>query len=154
MYSRQEASQLRQEFWTVFGQYMLPVQSAEGMRVNWINYKTGEKGILFRMQAEAKKAMISIDITLNDAGMRQLYYEQFLELRKVLHATLGEEWEWMPEAYDEHGKELGRIAKTLEGVSIFRKEDWPQLISFFKPRIMALDEFWSSAKYAFESLRS
>jgi hypothetical protein len=154
MYSRQEASQLRQEFWTAFGQYMQPVQSAEGLKVNWINYKTGEKGIVFRMQAGPRQAMISIDITHSDEGIRQLYYEQLLELKKPLEAALGEEWQWSPEAYDEYGKPLSRISKTLDEVSIFRREDWPALISFFKPRIMALDEFWSSAKYAFESLRS
>ncbi|RYZ23162.1 MAG: DUF4268 domain-containing protein, partial [Chitinophagaceae bacterium] len=37
---------------------------------------------------------------------------------------------------------------------IFRREDWPELISFFKPRIVALDAFWSEAKYFFEALRS
>jgi hypothetical protein len=154
MYSRQEASQLRQEFWTAFGQYMQPVLSAEGMKVNWINYKTGEKGILFRMQAESREAMISIDITHSDEGIRQIYYEQFMELKKPLQASLGEEWQWSPEAFDTYGKPLSRISRTLDGVSIFRREDWPALISFFKPRILALDEFWNSAKYAFESLRS
>lgn len=145
---------MRQEFWTAFGQYMQPVQSAEGLKINWINYKTGEKNISFRMQAGARQAIISIDITHSDEGMRQLYYEQFLELKKALQASLGEEWQWLPEAVDDYGKPLSRISYTLDGVSIFRKEDWPALISFFKPRIMALDDFWSSAKYAFESLRS
>jgi hypothetical protein len=41
----------------------------------------------------------------------------------------------------------------MEGVSIFNKEDWPKLISFFKPRIVALDEFWNMVKYSFESLK-
>jgi hypothetical protein len=35
-------------------------------------------------------------------------------------------------------------------VSILQKNDWPALISFFKTRIIALDEFWSSVKYDFE----
>jgi hypothetical protein len=43
MYSKDQASQLKQEFWTAFGQYMGPVLSAEGLRTNWINYKTGVK---------------------------------------------------------------------------------------------------------------
>ena len=30
MFSKQEASQLRKEFWTAFGQYMKPVLSADG----------------------------------------------------------------------------------------------------------------------------
>ncbi|MFA6248901.1 MAG: DUF4268 domain-containing protein, partial [Mucilaginibacter sp.] len=49
MYSKDQASQLKQAFWTAFGQYMGPVLSAEGLRTNWINYKTGVKHIYFRM---------------------------------------------------------------------------------------------------------
>ena len=37
-------------------------------------------------------------------------------------------------------------------VSIFNKEDWPQLISFFKQRMIALDQFWSMARYGFDEL--
>ena len=53
---------------------------------------------------------------------------------------------------DENGKITSKILKRLEGVSIFKKSQWPGLISFFKPRIIALDEFWSTASYSFESL--
>jgi hypothetical protein len=66
---------------------------------------------------------------------------------------MDEMWSWKLHDYDEHGRIVSRIYKQESGVSIFQKNDWPVLISFFKPRIIALDEFWSSMKYAFESLR-
>ena len=153
MYSRQEASQLRQEFWTSFGQYMLPVLSAEGEKINWINYKTGEKDIYFKMQADNKKAIIGIELTHKDAGIQHLYFEQFVELKKILEDSLGEEWTWQFHAADENGRLISRIYTEQTGVSIFKKEDWPALISFFKPRMIALDEFWSMVKYGFEALR-
>jgi hypothetical protein len=62
MYTKEQASQLKQAFWTAFGQYMGPVLSAEGLRTNWINYKTGVKHIFFRMQADNKMASIAIEI--------------------------------------------------------------------------------------------
>jgi hypothetical protein len=46
------------------------------------------------------------------------------------------------------------IYTTMEGKSIFKQEDWPDLISFFKPRLMALDEFWCDAQYGFEIFKS
>ena len=52
MFSKQHASQLRKEFWTVFGQYMSPINSYEGEKINWINYKTGVKGLQFKMHAD------------------------------------------------------------------------------------------------------
>jgi len=153
MYSKKEASQLREAFWTAFGQYMSPIPSSEGEKINWVNYKTGEKFIQFRMWAVGKSAGISIDITGKEAGIRQLLFEQLLQFRSLLTSHLEEEWNWQEQYRDEDGRELARVATQLDDVSVFRQEDWPQLISFFKPRIMALDAFWSEVKYSFEALR-
>jgi hypothetical protein len=153
MYSKQEASRLKQEFWTSFGMYMTPVLSAEGEKINWINYKTGEKNISFRMHADKKSANIAIELMHKDPEVQELYFEQFLQFRRLLEEAVGEEWNWQLHIHDEHGKAVSCIFKERPGVSIFQKSDWPELISFFKPRIIALDEFWSSIKYAFESLR-
>lgn len=153
MYSKQEASQLRQEFWTTFGKYMAPVVSAEGTKVNWVNYKTGEKHIYFRMKADNSSASIGIEITHPDAGIRNLYFEQFEQLKQVLHQAVGEEWNWVKGTMDDNGISLSKIYTELTGASIFNKADGTLLISFFKPRIIALDEFWTMARYPFESLR-
>lgn len=153
MFSKQEAAQLKQAFWTAFGQYMLPVLSAEGEKVNWVNYKTGEKNIQFRMTADNKNAGIAIEITHKDRDIQQIYFEQFRELKNFLDAATGEEWQWQLHTTDEWGRMVSRIGTTLEDVSVLKREDWPRLISFFKQRMMALDEFWSNVKYSFESLR-
>jgi hypothetical protein len=153
MYSKQEASQLRQEFWTTIGQYMRPILSAEGEKINWINYKTGEKNISFRMHADNKKATIGIELTHKDKEIQQVYFEQFLHLKHLFDNAINEDWNWQLHTNDEHGKLISKISKEKIQVSIFQKQDWPELISFFKPRLIALDEFWSSAKYAFESLQ-
>jgi hypothetical protein len=153
MYSKAEATQLRQAFWTTFGQYMAPVPSAEGWPVSWINYKTGLKHVYFRMQADNRRASIAIELTHPDAGVRELFFEQFLELKTMLHETLGEPWRWELHATDTNGLPLSRIYTEMEPVNLFNRDDWPALISFFKPRLVALDEFWNGAQYAFESLR-
>ncbi len=153
MFSKHESVRLKKEFWTVFGQYMAPVLSADLEKVNWINYRTGEKNIFFRMQADNRIASIRIEITHKDDGLRQLYYEQFLQFRNLLHQITGEEWTWQEAYTDEWGVSSGRIYKEAHDLNILRKEDWPALISFFKPRLIALDEFWSQVKFGFESLR-
>jgi hypothetical protein len=153
MYSKQEASRLKQEFWTTFGQYMSPILSSEGEKTNWVNYKTGEKNIAFPMHADNKTATISVELSHKDKEIQQLYFEQFLQFRNLFEGVMDEMWSWKLHDYDEHGRIVSRIYKQESGVSIFQKNDWPVLISFFKPRIIALDEFWSSMKYAFESLR-
>lgn len=150
MYSKEQASQLRQEFWTVFGQYMKPVLSADGSRINWVNYKTGVKHIYFRMQADHQSASISIDIAHPDKELQQLVFDQFGTYKTLLTNTLNDDWDWQLHTTNDYGKAISRISKHLSPVSIYQKKDWPELISFFKPRIIALDDFWSDAKFAFD----
>ena len=153
MYSKDEASQIRQAFWTAFGQYIAPQLSADGLKINWINYKTGIRHIYFRMDAQNRSASIAIIINHPDTGIQELFYEQFLELKNILTGYLEEEWIWSPLEYDVTGRVISRIYTEIKEVSIFNREDWPKLISFFKPRIIALDEFWSVAKYSFDALK-
>lgn len=153
MYTREEASRLKQAFWTAFGQYMVPVLSAEGLRTNWVNYKTGLKHVYFRMQAEKKSASIAIELSHPDSEMRQMFFEQFEALKELLHSTLEEEWTWELHSADAYGKIVSRMYVQLDGASVYDQNDWPALISFFKPRIIALDAFWDTAKYSFDELR-
>jgi hypothetical protein len=152
MFSREEASRIKEEFWTAFGRYMSPVPSAEGLKINWVNYHTKLKDVHFRMDAGKKSATISISIEHRDPCIQELYFQQFLEYKSMLHATVGEPWEWELHT-TEDGKVITRIYKSLAGVSVFNKDHWPDLIAFFKPRIIALDTFWENAKYGFDSLR-
>jgi hypothetical protein len=150
MYSRQEASLVRKNFWTSFGQYMKPLPNADGEIINWLNYKTGVKHIFFRMDADREQATISIELTHADKSMRYQYFDQFLQLKSILNKELSEEWEWQKDITDEHGKSISRIAIVLNNASVFNKNDWPAIISFLKPRIIALDKFWSLVKDSFE----
>ena len=141
MFSKEEASALRREFWTGFGLYLSPVLSSEGLKINWLNYKTGVKNIYFRPDADREAATIAIEITHEDAGIRELFFEQFLELNTILHQYIGEEWIWKPNYIDGTDKEISRIYSQITEVSIYKRNTWLDIISFLKPRIIALDEF-------------
>jgi hypothetical protein len=153
MLNRTDSSRLREEFWTTFGKYMNPVPSVEGAKINWVNYRTGFKDVRFRMDADNRSAIIAISLEHTDEGVRELYFQQFKELKTMLLTTLQEEWQWQPTLFVSEQKVYSRIYKELAGFSVFKKEHWPELISFFKPRIILLDQFWENAKYSFEALR-
>jgi hypothetical protein len=150
LYSREQTSNIKQAFWTAFGQFMALQPTAGGTKVNWINYKTGIKHLHFRMQADQSQGKIAIELTNQDLGIQELMFDQFSAYKKILADYLHEDWDWALHDQDEYGRTISRISTNLEDVNIFRQEDWPALISFFKPRIMALDEFWSDAKYGFD----
>jgi hypothetical protein len=150
MYSKQEASILNQQFWTSFGQYLAPILSAEGEKINWINYKTGIKDIRFIMQADNRQAKIAITFLHKDVATQQLYFEKLAVFKKAFHQISGETWQWKLHTTDGFGRTISEITTTMQPVNLLNKADWPAIISFLKPRIIALDKFWCEYKYALE----
>ena len=154
MYSKQEISKQKQTFWTTFGKYMQPILSAEELLpVTWVNYKTGVSGLSFKMDADDKRVSIAIVISSSDPSRQQAFYNRLTQMKQMIVEALGEnDWIWQASSPDEYGKMVSTVSKQLKGVSIHRQEDWPAMISFLKPRIMALDAFWSTGRYGFEDL--
>ena len=149
MYSKDEASKLKTQFWTSFGQYIKPVPGASGQPVNWINYKTGIRNIHFKMDADNTRAVIAIEISHPQEEQRLQYYNQFVSLKKVLASTTEFNWQWNETLQTDH-KIISSISQHLDDVNILNQSDWPTIISFLKPRIIALDAFWYLVKDGFE----
>jgi Domain of unknown function (DUF4268) len=151
MYTKQEISRQKQAFWTAFGQYMKPVLSADGEKISWLNYKTGNRYIHFKMDADSRQARIAV--LIQQPGGDRVYFERFLQMKAIFEETLAEQdWVWERDHTDEQGRAVSLVHKTLTGVNLFKRDDWPAIISFLKPRIIALDGLWSMVRYQFSSL--
>jgi len=145
MYNRNEHAKIKQEFWTSFGRYMMPVQSAGIEKVNWVNYKTGIKGIFFKMDVGISEAVIAIEFSGDDFG-RKTNYEKFLNDRSLFETVVPGNWEWIAQYQCVNGKWISIIKSTLTGVNITDKKDWPDIISFLKSRIIGVDNYWTGVK--------
>ena len=150
MYTQAEASSIRQKFWTSFGMYMSPVPSATFEKVNWVNYKTGIKGISFKMDADKDSASVIIEIFLKDTMLQHQYFEIFNNFASVFENTAGKHWIFEKEHTEENKGNVSLISTVLKGVNVFKESDWPTIISFLKQHILGLDQFWASYKPAFE----
>lgn len=152
MYSRQEAALLREKFWTNFGKYLSPILSSEGEKINWINYKTSFKHIRILMDVSRKDASICLHFQHPNLEIQQHYEVQMNSLKPLFEKYFKEKWDWHYQASTFHHQQQLTISNRLDHVSIFRETDWPSIISFLKPRLIKLDEFWSEAKVAFEMI--
>ncbi len=150
MYNKEEATFIKQKFWTAFGKYMQPVPSASGEKVNWINYKTGIKGIYVRMNADNDNAYVAIEFSLGDKELQLKYFNCFLGLKKHFYNIAGVNWNFNKNYTTNDGKSLSIVITQLNGIKIFRESDWPAIISFLKKNMIALDLFWNDFKPAFE----
>lgn len=154
MFSKEEAKAIREEFWTAYGIYMRQHIPLSGPKIKWANYKTGIRQMYFRLNMDSKSALVAIDMEHRDPDIRALFFEQWEELKMLLHNSSDAEWIWNPSFVHMHGKEIARISVEKQDLSLFRKEDWGETFEFFGKIMVALDELWVDAKDIFADLES
>jgi len=152
MYTKQYTSQLREEFWTIFGQYMAPVPNTDGEKINWVNYKTGSRFVQFKMEAGSTGATVAIEIFHPEMAARDLYFQHLLSQKKMFENIMGDDWIWHSHHYSPAGKTVALITKKISTPDLFNKATWPEIVGFFKKSIIAFDSFWQMAKYSFDAL--
>ena len=152
MYSAAEASFIKQKFWTSFGMYMSPVPSATLEKVNWVNYKTGIRGISFKMDAGKDSASVAVEIYLKDTMLQHQYFETFNNFASELKKIGVNNWDFQKDYFQENKGSVSLILAELKNVNVFKEADWPTMISFLKQYMLGLDKFWASYKPAFELL--
>lgn len=151
MWSKEESRNRKKRFFTAFGVYMKKHKDEYGSRIRWVNYRTGVNAIKFRIEADNKNAFVCIDIINKDEGIREVFFEQFIEFKKVLNATMTE-LIWEPSMYLQNGEEISRIYTILEGKSINNEADWVDIFRFFEQNLIALHDFWDLSQDVFKDL--
>lgn len=132
MFSKQEAQQLKTEFWTAFG---------KSFPRKWLLYDTKIRDFSFKFSADNKKAEVSLDIEMKDELYRNAYFEKIWSLENILEEEIGELRK--DEYYAlENGKIISRFWVEKHGVSIYNKSTWPDIFEFFVEKMDAFERFF------------
>ncbi|MBW8360892.1 MAG: DUF4268 domain-containing protein [Kaistella sp.] len=132
MFSKQEAQQLKQEFWIAFG---------KSFPRKWLLYDTKIKDFSFKFSADQKKAEVSLDIEMKDEIFRNAYYEKMWSLENMLKDHIGDFHK--DEFYTlENGKVISRIWVTKDNVSVFNKNTWSEIFEFFIEKMEGFENFY------------
>ena len=151
MFSKAEAKALNERFYTAFGVYMRKHQPQADYGLRWLNYNTGVKNVFFRVEADKRSGRVSIDLQHSDPGMRALFFEQFLEFKKILNNYMETELNWDLQYILPSGREISRIYVQKEGLSLYNEDDWRDFFEFFELYLIRLDAFWADFKMVFEN---
>lgn len=129
MFSRQEAQQLKKEFWIAFG---------KSFPRKWLLYNTKIKDLSLKFHADSKKAEVSLDIEMNAEELRTAYFDKLWSLENILHEEIGDLLTDRNYALD-HGKIISRFWTVKDNVSIFNKATWPAIFEFFVEKMSAFE---------------
>lgn len=146
MLSKQEQKDKNKEFWSGFKEYMRKTPSANGKRMNWLNYPTDLKDVYLRLYASNKGCALNFDIQCKDLAIREIVWEQLTELKVVLEKEMQFETVWNERYFMDDGLEIGRISWTNEKLNYFNTTDIPLIYAFLKARITEFDRFYQEYK--------
>ncbi len=153
MYSKEQHRQINIDFYTTLGTMMKDDIPLSGEKVKWTNYRTGVKGIYFKLDADKRSCRLIIEIRTDDESIRHLFFEQFEEFKVVLEDQIQEEGIWFEDFYDDYGDVTSKIEWVLnEGVSKLKRDTWEDMHTYLRARLVGLDEFWADVKDVFVEL--
>lgn len=130
-------------FFQQFTQHMSSHKIVGGGGKNWDAYKTGIKGLYFRILTQPK-VTLAIDLQFKDESIRELVYDQFCELRRLLASEWNEEPLYEKNTVYISGEPLSRISVSFDQVYFYNQEQWPEIMEWLEHKLVGLDSFWDT----------
>ena len=133
MFSKEEALQIKKDFWIAF---------AEEYPRKWLLYNTKIKDVTFKFYIDNKKAQVLLDIEPKDEEKRKIYYEKVESLKTILLEDYLDDVIFERNFYLETGKVISRVWVEKTGISINNKNTWPEIFDFFAEKMDAFERFF------------
>ena len=133
MFSKEEALQIKKDFWIAF---------AEEYPRKWLLYNTKIKDVTFKFYVDNKKAQVLLDIEPKDEEKRKIYYEKVESLKTILLEDYLDDVIFERNFYLETGKVISRVWVEKTGIRINNKNTWPEIFDFFAEKMDAFERFF------------
>jgi hypothetical protein len=146
MYNKEEAKEIRVEFWEQFRDYTNKRRKNKGRTGKWILNKTGINAINLKFHFDQSVALVGIDVETRNMEKRVEVYEKLETLKKQIDAALGANVIWELEYIRENDKSISRIYTEIDKVDIFDKNTWNRVNMFFFDRMTSLEDMFLEYK--------
>jgi len=142
MFSKEDAKQLREEFWDQFKELSARRRARKRLPGNWMLTHTGIKALNLRFHVDRKVAQVGIDLETRNMDKRIELYEKLEALKKLLEEAMEAPMTWELDYIRENGKSVSRIYLQKENIDIYNKETWSRAHQFMYENMMKLESFY------------
>jgi hypothetical protein len=136
-----ERHHIRLEFWN----QLLPrfkgktpiYQNTSPSKDHWLSSGgTGISGVYYSCIITRSYAGVEVAIAKGTKEENKEFFDELIKHKEQIELKFGHELNW--ERLDD--KKMSRVSYHLQGVSIFEKEDWPQMLEFLVSNMILLEE--------------
>jgi len=153
MFTADEKKDLTIRFWKELKEKLDSTGKLEGRNIDWMNYPNKINHLYFRMEANTYSCKFCIDIQFLNAGVREVYFQQFEEFKTKLDQIMPQPFSWLSSYEHPNSKTIARLFVEHEKSSIYNEQDWPKSHQFLIDSFMAFDTFWREFGDMFRNLK-
>lgn len=150
MWSKEEAKELRINFWKGFKRYC----SRHQIYRKWVLTGVKIKSTQLKFYADDQKALVLFQIDHKNDLERYRVYECFMSYRKLMAVDCGEDLRWEEDYNGVDERTVSAIYFELPEVNLYREADWEKIYAFFAGKMPLLEEaYWEYRDLITERLK-
>lgn len=139
MYNREEAKQLRKDFWNGFGYFSRRLSYLRRQNKKWILYNTKIKNLELKFELERNTARVILEINHRNENHRLAVFEQLQSYKSIMEEAFGETLIWEYLYTMPTGKEVCRIFYEKGGFDFHVRQQWPDIYRFFTAYMIKME---------------
>ncbi len=145
MFSKEEAKQIRLEFWRKLDNRTRRLPGQGGRKKKWISKRTEIKGLDLRFDVDREKAIVALEINHNQEEKRLALYERLEACKKIFEDSFGKPLTWDYLYEKPTGKHVCRVYVEMDA-DLYGKEEWPQVSYFLIDNMMRMEKAFLEVK--------
>ena len=145
MFSKEEAKQLRLEFWQKLNNKTRRLPGQKGRKRIWIFDKTGIKGLDLRFDVSREKIIVALEINTKKEDDRLALYEKLEAAKGLFEEQFGEPLIWDFAYTKSNGREVCRVYVERPG-DMYVRESWTEIFTFMIDRMIRMEKAFLEVK--------
>jgi hypothetical protein len=145
MYSKEEAKELRLEFWRKLESRTRRLPGQKGKARTWILDNTGVKGVDLRFDVTREHAIVALEINHRSEDRRLMLYAKLDACKAIFEQTYGVPLIWDYTYEKENGQQVCRVYRQ-EVADLYNQEQWPDVFRFLIDNMMRMEEAFLEVK--------
>lgn len=145
MFSKEEAKQLRLEFWQKLSSKTRRLPGQKGRKRIWIFDNTGIKGLDLRFDVDREKIIVALEINIRKEEDRLALYEKLEAAKGLFEEQFGEPLIWDFAYTKPNGREVCRVYVERPG-DMYVRENWTEIFTFMIDKMIRMERAFLEVK--------
>ena len=146
MYSKDEAKQLRKDFWDDFGYYSRRLPELKGQNKKWILYNTKIKHLELKFEVERKRVQVMMEVNHRNESHRLDVFGQLEQYKKIIEEQFGSPLTWELIYPLSENKDVCRIYCERTDLDFYNREQWPTIFRYLSINMLNMERAFLEIK--------